>query len=105
MIAGGIAIEDAASICALLPREATAADIPSRLALYEKIRDGRAHKVQALTRVAGADLDDATRGTFNIMEFMTYNFAHDEWNHSTDALQSHLLSLSSRREDVAQQGV
>jgi hypothetical protein len=58
-------MEDAASIFALLPRGTTAADIPDRLALYEKIRDGRAHKVQSLTRLAGLDLNDASRGTFN----------------------------------------
>ena len=58
-------MEDAASLFALLPRGTTADDIPERLALYEKIRDGRAHKVQGLTRLAGEDLNDATRGSFN----------------------------------------
>lgn len=58
-------MEDAASLSALLPRGTTAEDIPDRLALYEKIRDGRAHKVQSLTRLAGLDLNDASRGTFN----------------------------------------
>lgn len=49
----------------LFPRDIAVDDIPERLALYEKIRDGRAHKVQALTRIAGMDLNDANRGNFN----------------------------------------
>ena len=60
-------MEDAASLAALLPQNTTPADIPERLALYEKIRDGRAHKVQSLTRLAGMDINDANRGTFNSM--------------------------------------
>lgn len=62
---GGIAIEDAGSLSALLPKGTAVADIPERLALYEKIRDGRAHKIQEFTRLAGADLDDERRGDFN----------------------------------------
>jgi acetoacetate decarboxylase len=109
---GGIAIEDAASLCALLPLGTTADDIPERLALYEKVRDERAHKVQTLTRIAGADLNDTSRGKFNskpsppcpqlpmqlvqvltttpVMEFMHYNFGHDEWHNSSRALKEHL---------------
>jgi hypothetical protein len=80
--------------------------------LYEKIRDERAHKVQTLTRLAGTDLNDAIRGTFNskpvyhthplgtntnphllsVMDFMHYNFGHDEWHNSTRALKEHLWS-------------
>jgi hypothetical protein len=40
------------------------------LALYEKIRDGRASKVQTLTRMAGMDLNDANRGNFNGKSFV-----------------------------------
>ncbi|KAH6844537.1 hypothetical protein B0I37DRAFT_398203 [Chaetomium sp. MPI-CAGE-AT-0009] len=89
---GGIAIEDAASLSALLRRGTTVDDIPERLALYEKARDERAHKVQALTRIAGTDLNDENREKFNIMEFMHYNFGHDEWDNSTRALKEHLWS-------------
>ncbi|KAH6649269.1 hypothetical protein F5144DRAFT_480371 [Chaetomium tenue] len=91
---GGIAIEDAASLAALLPRGTTVDDIPERLALYEKVRDERAHKVQALTRIAGMDLNDVNREKFNIMEFMHYNFGHDEWHNSTRALREHLWSCN-----------
>ncbi|KAL2194208.1 hypothetical protein P885DRAFT_71530 [Corynascus similis CBS 632.67] len=82
-----MAIEDAASLCALLPRGTTASDIPERLALYERVRDERAHKVQTLTRLAGMDLNDANRGNITIMEFMKYHFEHDEWHNSTRALR------------------
>lgn len=64
-IIGGIAIEDAASLCALLPRGSRREDIADRLALYEKLRDHRAHKVQEFTRQAGMDLNDENRGDFN----------------------------------------
>ncbi|RSL46606.1 hypothetical protein CEP53_010276 [Fusarium sp. AF-6] len=89
---GGIAIEDAASLCALLPRGTRSDDIANRLALYERLRDHRAHKVQEFTRQAGMDLNDENRGDFNIMEFMGYNFGHDEWHNSTRALKELLWS-------------
>ncbi|KAF5570588.1 3-hydroxybenzoate 6-hydroxylase 1 [Fusarium phyllophilum] len=89
---GGIAIEDAASLVALLPYGTTADDIPSRLSLYEKIRDERAHMVQLFTRQAGEDLDEETRAKFNIYKFLNYNFGHDEWHNTKKALRDHLWS-------------
>ncbi|KAM0233179.1 hypothetical protein ACHAPO_007256 [Fusarium lateritium] len=89
---GGIAIEDAASLAALLPLGTTAADIPSRLSLYEKTRDERAHTVQDFTRQAGEDLHGEKRATFNIYKFLDYNFNHDEWHNSTKILKDHLYS-------------
>lgn len=65
MMTGGIAIEDAASICALFPAGTPKEEVPDRLALYEKIRMGRAHKIQEFTRLAGSDLDDERRKDFN----------------------------------------
>lgn len=62
---GGIAIEDAASLAALLPLGTTVDDIPSRLTLYEKTRDERAHTVQEFTRQAGEDLNEEKRAKFN----------------------------------------
>ncbi|KAF9766043.1 hypothetical protein IL306_001582 [Fusarium sp. DS 682] len=89
---GGIAIEDAASLVALLPPGTTVEDIPSRLALYEKIRDERAHKVQSFTRQAGEDLNEEKRAKFDINQFINYNFGHDEWHNSKKALRDHLWS-------------
>ncbi|KAG9256752.1 uncharacterized protein F5Z01DRAFT_697552, partial [Emericellopsis atlantica] len=88
----GIAIEDAAALCALLPVDTPRHEIPDRLALYAQLRDERAHKIQHFTRLAGADLDDALRSKFNIMEFTNYNFGHDEWHNATQALKKHLWS-------------
>ncbi|CAK7207214.1 hypothetical protein SEUCBS139899_010023 [Sporothrix eucalyptigena] len=87
---GGIAIEDAGSLCALLRRGTPKSEIPERLALYEKIRMQRAHKVQADTRHAGEDLVDADREAFNVIEFNNYNFNHDEWHNTTHQLNKWL---------------
>ncbi|KAF5002126.1 hypothetical protein FGRMN_609 [Fusarium graminum] len=89
---GGIAIEDAASLAALLPLGTTVEDIPKRLALYEKVRDERAHTVQEFTRQAGEDLHGEKRAKFNIYKFLDYNFNHDEWHNSNKALKDHLWS-------------
>ncbi len=62
---GGIAIEDSASLCVLFPRGTPKDEIPERLALYEKIRMTRAHKIQQFTRLTGADLDDEERQSLN----------------------------------------
>ncbi|CAI4214082.1 unnamed protein product [Parascedosporium putredinis] len=93
---GGVAIEDATSLVALLPLGTTPEDIPERLALYEKIRDERAHKIQEFTRIAGADLNDATRKSFNIMEFTKYNYGFSEWHNSTRALKEHLWAKNGK---------
>lgn len=58
-------MEDAASLCALLPRGTTVDDIPDRLELYQKVRDERAHKIQEFTRLAGADRDGESRAKFD----------------------------------------
>ncbi|KAG7133491.1 3-hydroxybenzoate 6-hydroxylase 1 like protein [Verticillium longisporum] len=89
---GAMAIEDAAALAALLPSGTTVDELPERLALYEKIRDARAHKIQSFTRSAGEDLTDANRKNFNMMEFINYNFGHDEWHNSRRVLQEHLWS-------------
>jgi hypothetical protein len=52
-------------LAALLPLGTTAQDIPERLALYEKVRDERAHTVQEFTRQAGEDLHGEKRAKFN----------------------------------------
>jgi 2-polyprenyl-6-methoxyphenol hydroxylase-like FAD-dependent oxidoreductase len=62
-------MEDAASIIALLPAGVTTDDIPERLALFEKLRDERAHKIQEYTRQAGKDLTGDNRDTFNSKYF------------------------------------
>jgi 2-polyprenyl-6-methoxyphenol hydroxylase-like FAD-dependent oxidoreductase len=64
-IVAGVAMEDAASLTALLPAETQPEDLPERLALYQKLRDERAHKIQEVSRLMGRDLDDESRGKLN----------------------------------------
>ncbi|KAL1891090.1 hypothetical protein Sste5346_007916 [Sporothrix stenoceras] len=88
---GGIAIEDAASLVALLRAGTPRSEIKDRLALYQDIRMQRAHKVQADTRRAGEDIvDDDQRAVFNVIEFNIYNFTHDEWHNTTHRLNKWL---------------
>jgi len=51
-------MEDAASLAVVLQRGTTAGDVPERLRLYEKIRMGRANRVQEYSRLAGRDLGE-----------------------------------------------
>ncbi|KAK4230153.1 hypothetical protein QBC38DRAFT_56256 [Podospora fimiseda] len=92
-----MAIEDATSLVALLPSGTPVNDIPSRLALYEKLRDERAHKIQDFTRTTGLDMTDEKRKNFDIMQFMNYNLSHDEFHHSSHALKRHLWSRNASK--------
>ncbi|KAI9149641.1 FAD-dependent monooxygenase OpS4 [Paramyrothecium foliicola] len=92
---GGIAIEDAASISALLPRGTTPDDVPQRLNLYETLRRDRAHTIQEFTRSAGRNLDATDRKKFDVLKFMNYNFNHNEYSHSKHALNKLLWSQNS----------
>lgn len=57
-----MAIEDAASIAQLLPAGTTSAEVPERLALFEKIRHERVTWVQERTRINGMDEDKRPAG-------------------------------------------
>ncbi|KAF5012591.1 hypothetical protein FDECE_1358 [Fusarium decemcellulare] len=87
---GGVAIEDAVTLCALLPRGTSIDEIEDRLKLYEQIRDDRAHRIQDFTRWAGRDLDDHADARFDITKFSEYNFGYDAWNSSKEALDNWL---------------
>lgn len=52
------AIEDAATMAVVFPRNTCPADVPERLKLYEEIRYERAHKIQSDSRRAGSDWKD-----------------------------------------------
>jgi salicylate hydroxylase len=54
-----MAIEDAVSIAALLPRGTTPQDIPARLELYQNSRRPRVDFVLHYTRLNGRDENDA----------------------------------------------
>jgi 2-polyprenyl-6-methoxyphenol hydroxylase-like FAD-dependent oxidoreductase len=62
---GGVAMEDAVSLAVLLPLGTSPGEVPERLALYEKIRYERAHKIQHYTRLAGQDLVDGALEKLN----------------------------------------
>ena len=57
----GIAMEDAASLAVVLPKNTQSTDIAERLQLYESFRYTRANRIQEYSRVAGRDIgqDDA----------------------------------------------
>jgi hypothetical protein len=81
----GQAIEDAASLAVMLPKNTPLDQIPARLKLYEKCRMERASKIQEVSRISGKDLGsgpppDAAR-------FTDYNFGHDEWDYSSQMLR------------------
>lgn len=54
----GVAIEDAASLAAVLPAGTRPEEVPERLKLYENIRKVRADRIQQHSRIAGKDLDE-----------------------------------------------
>ncbi|CAG9982947.1 unnamed protein product [Clonostachys byssicola] len=92
-----VAMEDAASIVALLPRGTSKDDIPERLALYQSIRDERAHHIQASTRRSGQDLGEEEKRQVDWKNSCQYNFNHDEWQNSTKVLQEHLRTRTGPR--------
>jgi 2-polyprenyl-6-methoxyphenol hydroxylase-like FAD-dependent oxidoreductase len=57
-----MAVEDAASVAQLLPEGTTAAEVPDRLKLYERVRHERASWVQQQTRDNALDEDKRPAG-------------------------------------------
>ncbi|KAK4924561.1 hypothetical protein LTR28_012368, partial [Elasticomyces elasticus] len=85
---GGQAIEDAASLAVMLSKDTPAAEIPERIKLYQKCRYERANKIQHFTRLAGRDAAEVKEiESLNMMEYVSYNFGHDEWHYSTQMLR------------------
>ncbi|KAK3897610.1 hypothetical protein C8A05DRAFT_47840 [Staphylotrichum tortipilum] len=64
------AIEDAASLAAVLPIGTPPAEVPRRLALFRDFRFGRTVKIQEYSRLMGRDWD--------VRAYEAYNFDHDE---------------------------
>lgn len=69
----------------MLPSSTPIETIPARLKLYEKCRYERASSVQEYSRLAGKDL--GTGPPVDSFRFTNYNFGHDEWHHSSQALR------------------
>ncbi|KAH9868343.1 hypothetical protein J1614_007415 [Plenodomus biglobosus] len=78
-------IEDAASLAVMLAPETPIATIPARLDLYQKCRYERASYIQEISRIAGKDL--GTGPPSDSARFTAYNFGHDEWHASSQALR------------------
>ncbi|KXJ85365.1 hypothetical protein Micbo1qcDRAFT_154287 [Microdochium bolleyi] len=83
----GVAMEDAVSLATLLPMGVTPEQLPDRLALYSKLRDDRAHRIQEVSRMIGEDIDEEGRKKFDMFKFTAYNYGHDEWHNTTAALR------------------
>lgn len=89
---GAQAIEDGASLGALLPLGTTPKDVPARLQLYEKQRYGRSHHIQEFTRISGADVSKNEK--LDMHRFTAFNVGYDEWHSSTAALHKHLADTT-----------
>ncbi|KAK3383143.1 hypothetical protein B0T24DRAFT_36373 [Lasiosphaeria ovina] len=77
----GQAIEDAAALAVVLPRETASEELPERLKLYEQIRSERAHAIQQYSRLAGQDWQNG-QPAVDMMAYTNFNFGHDEIDHA-----------------------
>ncbi|OJJ34533.1 hypothetical protein ASPWEDRAFT_185018 [Aspergillus wentii DTO 134E9] len=85
---GAMAIEDAVSLATLLPAGVSAADIPSRLAIYEKARRPRVDMIMEYTRMNARDEDKGGRiPPEEMVRFMGICFSHNEIEHSAALLE------------------
>lgn len=92
------AIEDAASLAALLLPGISLSMIPERLQIYEDCRKERAEKVHALSRTAGRDMavgineknEKAGKGNENANIIERNLYSHDEYVHTTQKLREYL---------------
>ncbi|ESZ95992.1 hypothetical protein SBOR_3612 [Sclerotinia borealis F-4128] len=82
----GSAIEDAASLAVVLPRDVKKEEVGERLKLYKSIRMGRAHRIQEFSRVLGRDIGEG-KEIVDIRQFVNHNLQHDEWDNSTQELR------------------
>ncbi|GAA5869814.1 hypothetical protein JCM8547_005850 [Rhodosporidiobolus lusitaniae] len=73
---GGSAIEDAEAVAAVLPPGTSAASVPERLKLAEKIRYERATRIQAYSREKALGPKPGEK-TVNAQEHAQYNFGYN----------------------------
>ena len=73
-----MAIEDAASITAMLPSDIRRDEVYQRLRLYGQCRRPRATKLQEMTRMSVSDTDEETAAHLeNAMAATAYAFGYD----------------------------
>ncbi|KAI9874186.1 MAG: hypothetical protein M1830_010092 [Pleopsidium flavum] len=94
------AIEDAASLAAILLPGTSCADIPEMLQFYEECRKDRAEKIHSFSRLLGHDLEpgneDARINRARMtVEFFPYIFTYDEHNHTTQKFRQLMYEKSS----------
>lgn len=93
-----LAIEDAASLAALLLPGISLSVIPERLLIYEQCRKERTEILHGLSRTMGRDMIEGNGEKVNIAEgnekaridMGRYVYAHDEYDHTTQKLREHL---------------
>ncbi|KAL8709727.1 MAG: hypothetical protein Q9220_005513, partial [cf. Caloplaca sp. 1 TL-2023] len=84
---GAQAIEDAATLTALLPRGTTTAQVASRLRIYHSCRKQRVKFIQEFSRSMGKSTPG--KHVEPLMPYQEYNqivFRHDAWAHAELAL-------------------
>ncbi|KEF60633.1 uncharacterized protein A1O9_02194 [Exophiala aquamarina CBS 119918] len=113
---GATAIEDSVSLSVVLSREITAAEVPERLELYNKIRYERATRIQGYSRDStgdgvkpGEEKEARMKGTkhhhdFNFLQAFAlanlntgrerafYALSHNEYHNTTQALREYRWS-------------
>jgi 2-polyprenyl-6-methoxyphenol hydroxylase-like FAD-dependent oxidoreductase len=63
----GQAIEDAATLGVVFPRDVKKEEITARLELYQKIRMERAHRIQEYSRIAGSDRKEGVKNDSKLL--------------------------------------
>ena len=81
-----MAIEDAVTLSALLPRDVNIGDINGRLGLYQDIRRERVGRVRETARTNA--IGDNSKGM--AMDYMRFLSEHDAVGHAEQALAEHL---------------
>ncbi|PHH87260.1 hypothetical protein CDD83_9113 [Cordyceps sp. RAO-2017] len=86
------AIEDAAALEIVLPFGVDEAEVPARLALYQRCRQQRADAVQRLTRLSGEDMQSGQADvTTKAVGFFRLNCEYNERHNSTDILRHWMM--------------
>lgn len=77
---GAMAIEDAVSLAAMLPRGVTVDEVPERLKVYEKARHERATTVQQMTRESSQLLSpEKSMSSFPFFYYNTFVLTPQPW--------------------------
>lgn len=84
------AIEDAASLAALLLPGISLSMVPERLQIYEVCRKERAEKLHALSRTAGRDMTVGINENEKAEVIERNVYSHDEYVHTTQKLREYL---------------